>query len=939
MAKGSQRRSVRYEKDQSGCMWGLISMFDFRNGRSSRKLLSDRRHGSRHGLGPGFSSNKFEILSNLDENCQGTSDVGENTAAKMKADARKPSVKKLIEEEMFNEQDTKKETINAEVEHKQSESAHEGQTRTDHKRAKKTRKKSRDMDAHNLNGAENLQSECHCNQNRDQPSIKNLGIDEIIEEFCNQIHQKNIDCTKHDPNGEATVPSSHKHSDFEEKLCEVVKGFIKQKFSDGKNLTEDQKILQSRELMDALELISSDNELFLKLLQDPNSLFVKYVQKLQDAKVKKDDETKSPGVSDLERNLVNFEKSEKLVSHKKRNFFRRKVRSQGKDSSKANELSEASNRIVILKPGPPGLRNSQTESSLGSSPQSHSILRNKGPNDRLGSHFFFAEIKRKLKNAIGKQQHEISTFGMSSTFRFKSRSVGDGEKGVGLGNVGMNSPSKEHFFIERVARPTSGSKRADKTGKMKDSELRIKPEADGFPNQKISNIYVEAKKHLSEMLSNGDEIVDLSSRQIPKSLGRILSLPEYNRSPIGSPGRDWDDGFVTAQMRFSANNNKLSPKREKNVSPLGRGAQYSESQSPICDNSPDYEEQAPKLNPSISDDVVHDIKVEEIVFSIEDEISPKGDSEIVEEESIILDVPSEPNCSSSTIRDDQNGDICDICDDERNSECMKQDSEEDKELQSSPIGSPSHSFTTKKFVDVDSAIDIPERPSPVSVLDPLFSEDDMSPTNTCQPANLTIQPLRIQFEELDSSTASQANMAKTFIEDKESIFDYVKAVIQASGLSLDELCTKLLYSEQLLEPSLVDNVEFFSNQICCDQKLLFDCINEVLMEMCEYYFGCTPWVSCVLPRIRPIPNMRSAILEVSEGVNWHLLQLPLPRTLDQIVRKDLARTGTWLDVRLDIETIGFDMGDVILEDLMEDTILTFLDVSPTGEHAAILELK
>lgn len=155
----------------------------------------------------------------------------------------------------------------------------------------------------------------------------------------------------------------------------------------------------------------------------------------------------------------------------------------------------------------------------------------------------------------------------------------------------------------------------------------------------------------------------------------------------------------------------------------------------------------------------------------------------------------------------------------------------------------------------------------------------------------------------------------------------------------EELCTKLLYSEQLLEPSLVDDVEFFSNQISCDQKLLFDCINDVLMEMCEYNFGCSPWVSCVLPRIRPVPNMRSAIVEVSEGVNWHLLQLPLPRTLDQIVRKDLARTGTWLDVRLDIEAIGFDMGDAILEDLMEDAILSCVDVSPKGELAAILELK
>lgn len=51
MAKKSLRRPVRYEKDQSGCMWGLISIFDFRQGRSTRRLLSDRKLGSRHAVG------------------------------------------------------------------------------------------------------------------------------------------------------------------------------------------------------------------------------------------------------------------------------------------------------------------------------------------------------------------------------------------------------------------------------------------------------------------------------------------------------------------------------------------------------------------------------------------------------------------------------------------------------------------------------------------------------------------------------------------------------------------------------------------------------------------------------------------------------------------------------------------------------------------------
>ena len=177
------------------------------------------------------------------------------------------------------------------------------------------------------------------------------------------------------------------------------------------------------------------------------------------------------------------------------------------------------------------------------------------------------------------------------------------------------------------------------------------------------------------------------------------------------------------------------------------------------------------------------------------------------------------------------------------------------------------------------------------------------------------------------------------MEDKESIFGSVKAVILASGLDWDEICIKLLSSDQLLEPSLVDEIEFFSNQLCCDQKLLFDCIDEVLVEVCRYYFGCSPWVSFAKPSMHPIPDMKIAILVVSKGVYWHLVQPPSPRTLDQIVRKDMARTGTWLDLRFDVETIGFDMGEAILDDLMEDTILSFVSESSESKRGLLPELR
>lgn len=43
MAKRLKRRLARENKDRAGCMSGIISVFDFRHGRITRRLLSDHQ--------------------------------------------------------------------------------------------------------------------------------------------------------------------------------------------------------------------------------------------------------------------------------------------------------------------------------------------------------------------------------------------------------------------------------------------------------------------------------------------------------------------------------------------------------------------------------------------------------------------------------------------------------------------------------------------------------------------------------------------------------------------------------------------------------------------------------------------------------------------------------------------------------------------------------
>lgn len=44
------------KKKQSGCMWGLYSLFAFHQGRSDRKLLSYRKGSKKHAVGKSFVS-------------------------------------------------------------------------------------------------------------------------------------------------------------------------------------------------------------------------------------------------------------------------------------------------------------------------------------------------------------------------------------------------------------------------------------------------------------------------------------------------------------------------------------------------------------------------------------------------------------------------------------------------------------------------------------------------------------------------------------------------------------------------------------------------------------------------------------------------------------------------------------------------------------------
>lgn len=160
---------------------------------------------------------------------------------------------------------------------------------------------------------------------------------------------------------------------------------------------------------------------------------------------------------------------------------------------------------------------------------------------------------------------------------------------------------------------------------------------------------------------------------------------------------------------------------------------------------------------------------------------------------------------------------------------------------------------------------------------------------------------------------------RTCTEDTQANLKYVRTVLEASGLIYSKHPERWQLSDQLLDQFVFDEVEIVYGHLIDDSKLLFDCINEVLVEIRDKYLIWTPWVSFITPSIRPAPTGETFVHEVCKGVDRHL-QAVYPYTLDGVVRKELE-LGTWMNVRLETEGAVFEIEEVILGYILEETIL------------------
>ncbi|KAH7550259.1 hypothetical protein JRO89_XS13G0162100 [Xanthoceras sorbifolium] len=900
MDKRSPKSPVLFERYKSGRAWGLMRFCDVRLDHSNRKLISNGKGLNTHVADDRFTKNRFDLLSDFEEKGHYIHDGVESKTLTTNSDTA--DITRIREQEMATEKHIKNKITNTRAERVLSDSQP-----THHVPRIHRRKASKTFQMHGCKDIATLGSY----ENSVDTSSKKSNPAALTEASCNRAHPKkgkdsscrSISSQKHDQIGETELQVG---------MNGAADAFINQKFIKGRYPGRDRTNQQSKHFLDALDVLNSNKDLFIKLLQDPNSLLVKHIQDLRDSQAK--------------------EKETKFSEN-------RSIARKCEYPSKESVDPQLSDTIVVLKPDLTSMQNSAIEISECSSPQlSLYCLRNRAQSDKP-AYFSFEHMKRKLRHAIGLRRKEKISMSTGSTLHKSSRDIqglGDGGKGKSPEVAESNLQSKINLGIDRTVKVSPDVKKIEKKGKANDFESGIRRQVvlnggSGHENSKLSMVRhlkqreaymdAESRERLSEILKKSNE--NFSRRQELKNLGKTIFLPEYDFLSTPSPGRLQEHGFIAAQMRFSpyGNYQMVNEKKQRLLKELEN--KYLSSVNQTVDQL-----QTLHAKPNIPQNHFSDIKIHESVCSVHDALSPRGSMKIVE----TYNTTSPGEISYVGVSSKANG----ICNTSANQSatantCIKNGYLEHLKLVKYKFlflpDSPAESCTSPTSKETDGMKDKAEHPSPVSVLEQFLDEDITSPPSSrLEPAEPTTEPKQINNEQQCSApfVGSPEDLkinSSNVMDEHEPMSKYVRALLQVSGINWDELSTKSYSSEQILEPSLFDHVEALPDLSCADPRLLFDYMNEVLLEVYQCYFSCSQWVSLVKPKIQPILTLKNVDYEVMRCVNWDLLSQRPSLTLQQLVEKDLAKSGSWMDIHIDTESAISEVVDSVLEELTLETAI------------------
>ncbi|KAH0659744.1 hypothetical protein KY289_028492 [Solanum tuberosum] len=168
---------------------------------------------------------------------------------------------------------------------------------------------------------------------------------------------------------------------------------------------------------------------------------------------------------------------------------------------------------------------------------------------------------------------------------------------------------------------------------------------------------------------------------------------------------------------------------------------------------------------------------------------------------------------------------------------------------------------------------------------------------------------------------------KSYRKENADLF-YVRDILDHSGFSRNFFKTTWYSEVQVLNPSLVRELESLWHEeeeecclgefdFCCHHHLLFDLVNEVLVQMYDRSFTYYPKALSNSCRVAQLLENRMNE-EVCNNVGTLLRLKPEQESIDTIVDQDLKMDDGWMNLQLESECLALELEDMIFNDLLEE---------------------
>ncbi|XP_050910749.1 uncharacterized protein LOC127125933 isoform X2 [Lathyrus oleraceus] len=770
-----------------------------------------------------------------------------------------------------------------------------------------------------------------------------------------------------------------------EDVNEKKMAFIRQKFMEAKRLSTDERLRQSKEFDEALEVLSSNNDLLIRLL-DSQNLYERQSTPL--AETKRITVLKPSKMVDNEKFSRKGNNSDKHIKKPLNNDAAWERNSPGYSpaSQKVEEFPVQPTRIVVLKPSSVRAHDIKAlVSPMSSSPQnlqSGNFYHDPEDDDLLESRKVAEEITRQMHEDLGSYQRDETVYspvfstgyiGDDSSF-YKS----DHECTAGnFSDLEVMSPSPRHSwdFVNRCDSPYSSSSF---------SRASCSPE---------SSVGREAKKRLSErwaMMASKKDLQEQRHMRRSSTLGEMLALSDIKKSLISEIEGINEEPEPRESVSCSKNSNDeeiyadgstKSLPRSKSV-PVSSNVYENGLYIEACNNDAGKAHGSKELTKSKSMKSTFKGKVASFLFSRNKKsIREKSclSHSTDESQSTIAETSVSTINSPEVFRNDVsqsfNGGSFEEC-------SLPALCESSSKALSNPVFSRrgvismEPESTTSKSTVTGISSENQDQPSPISVLEPPFEDENAAHESLdCMKGGLLGSRVSLKSNLIDKSPPIES-IARTLswdgpctevaspypikstsvsldtkVEDQDLLV-LVQKLLSAAGLD-DQVQSDSFYSrwhslESPLEPSLRDKYaslydkeevqplhEAKRRQRRSNQKLVFDCVNVALTEVTGYGSE-----SSLIGKLWSGDHRR---LQLSEGASPFLVDLIVAQmkeltssgigsvwgdcgdsnslVVETVVRKEVVGKG-W------VELMGFEVDILVkvvegklLEELVEDAVV------------------